>query len=577
MLSLLSFCALGGVKAQTENTATSNLLSSTSTDPQIVEVGKPITYQCSSKNNYSNPARIYKNTSFTVSSTDDNVVITKIILTGTDKNNPVSNLTTQIGSYLNGTWTGEAASVVFTATAGQSRISTITVYYISSESNKPSFVFEKDIYPAIELKNGQAQIQVKAISADSDGKISYSVKGEPVGASITNEGLFTATAVGEYIVVAHLEAAGDYTAVTIEKTITVVAEPVIGAGFMFVETFDNSSFATEGFQTSANTALTSAGIDKFADNSGWNLTNGYEAYQAIKLGTGSIRGSATTPELDFTGDAVLTFTAAAWDGKSENTTLNLQISDGALSQSSVMLEKGKYTTYTVNITGVTKPVKITFEASEAKNNRFFLDYVSVVQESSAETLRSGLSEGKVGTICLNRTIEAADIEGAKFYTVAGACWNGNVPSALVLEETETLEAGYGYIFIAEAEAITTVVGGEATAEVGRNDGVIYGSLEGCDVPEGKYVINENQVKCSNGRSHIGAGRAYIDVQAAGKLSAEQAASPRYRVLGFDGTVTGIAAVGTGVATETIFDLAGRRVRTATKGIYVVNGKKVLVK
>ena len=52
-------------------TATSEFLSSKTTDPQIVEDGKPITYKCSSSNSYENPARIYKNSKFTISSTDN--------------------------------------------------------------------------------------------------------------------------------------------------------------------------------------------------------------------------------------------------------------------------------------------------------------------------------------------------------------------------------------------------------------------------------------------------------------------------------------------------------------------------
>lgn len=112
-------------------TATSNFLSSKTTDAQIVEDGKPITYKCSSKNNYENPARIYKNSTLTISSTD-NSIITKIELSG-PSNNPLTNFTCETGYYqattTNATWTGEATSVIFNASVGQTRVQSIIVTY----------------------------------------------------------------------------------------------------------------------------------------------------------------------------------------------------------------------------------------------------------------------------------------------------------------------------------------------------------------------------------------------------------------------------------------------------------------
>lgn len=205
-------------------------------------------------------------------------------------------------------------------------------------------------------------------------------------------------------------------------------------------------------------------------------------------------------------------------------------------------------------------------------------YLYIREEVSAETvLRDGLHEGMAGTLCVDRTIGANETKGAAFYTVAGVCYRGEEPAALVLEEAETLEAGRGYVFIAGGEKITTTNAEEATATTGTNDGVIYGSLEGCYVPEGCYVINQNTVKKSNGRSHIQAGRAYIDVAAAQRLTADEAAAQRYRVLGFDGSLTGIGAIVAAGTEAPAYDLAGRRARMDRKGIYVKDGKKVIVK
>ena len=44
-----------------------------------------------------------------------------------------------------------------------------------------------------------------------------------------------------------------------------------------------------------------------------------------------------------------------------------------------------------------------------------------------------------------------------------------------------------------------------------------------------------------------------------------------------GTTTAIKSATVGSKANAVFDLAGRRVQKATKGLYIVNGKKVLVK
>lgn len=111
-------------------TATSNFLSSKTTDAQIVENGKTITYQCSSRNNYENPARIYQNSTLTISSTD-NSIITQIEFTS-PRDKPLTGFTANVGEYnateTNATWTGESTSIIFTANS-QVRVQSIIVTY----------------------------------------------------------------------------------------------------------------------------------------------------------------------------------------------------------------------------------------------------------------------------------------------------------------------------------------------------------------------------------------------------------------------------------------------------------------
>ena len=110
------------------STASSESISSTSTSAVTLETGKPITYTCSESNTYSNPARIYKNKSITIAGG----TITSISLTGVS-DYAISNMTANTGTLTtdgdNGTWTGSASSVIFTASTAQARISAISVTY----------------------------------------------------------------------------------------------------------------------------------------------------------------------------------------------------------------------------------------------------------------------------------------------------------------------------------------------------------------------------------------------------------------------------------------------------------------
>ena len=108
--------------------------------------------------------RVYKDATLTVSSTAGD--ITKIVLTSADTKNPVTNLSTELGSYSQGTWTGKASSITFTASA-QARAKSIEVTYETSTT------------PSISAAN---------VNIDDDattGVITYSIINSVDGKSLT--------------------------------------------------------------------------------------------------------------------------------------------------------------------------------------------------------------------------------------------------------------------------------------------------------------------------------------------------------------------------------------------------------
>ena len=65
---------------------------------------------------------------------------------------------------------------------------------------------------------------------------------------------------------------------------------------------------------------------------------------------------------------------------------------------------------------------------------------------------------------------------------------------------------------------------------------------------------------------LAANRAYIPAATAAGV----------RALLFDNTTTGVNAATLNNASQKVFDLQGRRVQKAQKGLYIVNGKKVVL-
>ena len=122
----------------------------------------------------------------------------------------------------------------------------------------------------------------------------------------------------------------------------------------------------------------------YPDNDGWLADKAYGAYECAKFGTGSIAGKATTPAIAIDGEVILTFRSGAWDGRSDGTTLNLSVSNGTISQSSVTMKKGEFTDYELTITA-SGSVAITFSTTLG---RFFLDEVVVKKESQHTAIRS---------------------------------------------------------------------------------------------------------------------------------------------------------------------------------------------
>ncbi len=147
----------------------------------------------------------------------------------------------------------------------------------------------------------------------------------------------------------------------------------------FCESFDSCD-GTGGNDGKWSGSIASNTLSKEnLDNPSWVFENEKSANKCAKLGAGNKAGKATTPALGInTSTAKLSFKAGAWDRNDENTTIKVTANNGGtVEPSTITLKKGQWTDYTCTISGATETTTLTFAASQASNNRFFLDEVMV--------------------------------------------------------------------------------------------------------------------------------------------------------------------------------------------------------
>lgn len=260
------------------------------------------------------------------------------------------------------------------------------------------------------LKLGNA-ITFTSATADAEIYYQYSYNGGEYNSFVKGTS-FTPDKEGTYKIIAKATKTGLEDGISGEQTYEV-------GNLVFYESFDKND-GTGGNDGRWNGSI--AANDIQYDVTGWTCENAKGANMCAKFGTGGAKGKATTPALTgLAGDAILTFKAGAWNVTNEKNTLNISITNGTLDKTSVELKKGEFTEYTINITGADATSKITFEAAEVEDNRFFLDEVKVKQVAVATpTITPNGGDVKVG----DKITFATKTEGAtlSYSTDEGKTW-----------------------------------------------------------------------------------------------------------------------------------------------------------
>ena len=184
---------------------------------------------------------------------------------------------------------------------------------------------------------------------------------------------------------------------------------------------------------------------------------------------------------------------------------------------------------------------------------------AVISDLLVEYKPIAVSVGSAGYATFSSE-QNAKVAGTKAYA---AKVNGDKVS--LIEVTE-IPAGSGAIVVTEGNYEFPVL--NEAAAIANNDLLVS---NGTVVGDGTiYVLaNKNSVpgfyKLATSQK-VPAGKAYLKVN-----------SPAPEFLSFDGNTTGIESVKGTEAKGEFFNLAGQRVAQPTKGLYIVNGKKVVLK
>lgn len=204
-------------------------------------------------------------------------------------------------------------------------------------------------------------------------------------------------------------------------------------------------------------------------------------------------------------------------------------------------------------------------------------------------VRSGLTDGKYGTICLPCAVMADDIRDMEVFSVVGKRIDseGN-PTTLVIAEENSMEAGVPYVFRATADEVAVAYTGEAVTAPSSANGLVGVFEDLKPIPgTGNYVISSNIIKKAGANTGVRANYAYIDMDNV-PVYAEGSSAKRIFEIGNSAEPSSIQSVTTGAdAVVDVYSITGVRLRTGvraseatdglSKGVYIVGGRKVIVR
>ncbi len=452
-------------------------------------------------------------------------------------------------------------------------LETATSSYDSKYSNRPTAKWtlnSQDVSSVTAEYGKEFTSPTLVVTPSGEYSTTYKSSDEEV-ATIDANGNVTVKAAGSTTITATVVAKDNPNSTAIASYILSVVKSKDAACYFF-ETFDTNS-GSGGNDDEWSGTIAQSNIK--SDDSNWNFTKGFGAKQCVRLGTSDNAGIATTPEIFFTGDAIICFKAGAWNASNETTTIKISATKGTLSQTSVTLAKGAWTDYKLYITGVTGNTQITFAAAaeNGKSNRFFLDEVSITAGYVRE-----VNTSNIGTLCLPRKFEKPAT--MTLYNIVGK----DASKIYFEENTGEIEAGRPYLFRSTETPIVVTHNGEVAA-AGTNNGLVGCLAESVITKnDGNYIISGNKLYIVDVDNYnCPANRAYIHLAGVPEKSPSAKAdftldfNEPTRIESLQPSLRPAQDKRTFNPQPSQYNLQGVRVNEAYKGIVITNGKKLIVR
>ena len=271
-----------------------------------------------------------------------------------------------------------------------------------------------------------------------------------------------------------------------------------------------------------------------------------------------------------TGSQEASFFGTAWDEKAtaNNMTYNDESGLYELSFKDVALTKTGTITYKVtkdNAWDIAYPgSNATWGVVEAGTYDITFTFNPNTEEVACNmAIQKEITSAGYATYC-SHYILSFDVEGLTAYK---ATKSGTKVS---FEAIDDAPANTGVLLKGEPKTYSLPIIGSSSANV--SDNVLIGVLEATEVSAGSFVLLDGTEGVGFYNTvnpfTVGANTAYIAGTTGGARS----------FIGFSGETTAIEGVASAEQqSSVVYDLQGRRVMNAKKGLYIVNGKKVILK
>lgn len=338
---------------------------------------------------------------------------------------------------------------------------------------------------------------------------------------------------------------------------------VIPAGALFYEGINSYLGTGDGSEISTSYAN--------LDSEDWNtLTKIFpgkvlsgDANGHIKFGSSSAKGTAVTKAIALTGTGKLTYKVQRYDSSNSG---NLKISvTGATASGDVdVTGTATWVEKTVTLTEAAGSVVITFETT-SEDPRIRVDDILVVSKQPISISDAGLA-----TYASNFDLDFTSVDGIEAYIAKEEA------GAVKLTKVNKVPAGTGVLLRstsggAVAKDVPVAASADAIAENIFVRGT--GATVATDAGAGKtnYVLGKKSGVVgfykANGAT-VGADKAYLQTTLGSAARID---------INFDDATAIEAVKAQNVENGQFFNLAGQRVAQPTKGLYIVNGKKVIIK